>query len=321
MRVRHTVWTHTIWVTVMALLVAACGGGGAGRAVGTSSATPASSAPSTTQPGAPGAATTSTGAPPKATRAATPTARRTTTPARRTTAVKPAPKPKAVPVGLVGDTRNALAFAPLSNPRAVTVEGSVPSYRAWSTSKVLVVAAFLDTAVDGDPARLTSTQRTQIRRALTESHMESTIALREQIPGSPGRAITAVLRSVGDTTTVAPDRSQGSMQWTVRQQVRFMAALHGGRVVSKTASAYILRSMQPIQAHRWGLGTIGASAFKGGWLRSDTETRQMGIVDGYAVAIITAGVGPAVVQTDGDAAHVRQMNHLAEVLKRRLAVE
>jgi len=231
------------------------------------------------------------------------------------------PKPKPRPVGLTGDTRNALAFAPLSNPGAVVIEGSVPSSRAWSTSKVLVVAAFLDTVVDGDPSRLTSEQRSQITRALTESHMESVIALRDQIPGSPGAAITAVLRSVGDTTTVAPDRSQGSMQWTIRQQVKFMAALHGGRVVSPAASAHILEAMRPIPEHRWGLGTIGAGPFKGGWLRGDTETRQMGIVGGYAVAIITAGVGPAVVQTDGDAAHVQQMNYLAGVLKKRLAAQ
>ena len=169
---------------------------------------------------------------------------------------------------------------PAGQPGAVVVEGSVPSYRAWSTSKVLVVAAFLDTVVDGDPSRLTSEQRTQITRALTESHMESVIALRDQIPGSPGAAITAVLRSVGDTSTVAPDRSQGSMHWTIRQQVRFMAALHGGRVVSQAASAHILQAMRPIPEHRWGLGTIGAGPFKGGWLRSDTETRQMGIVNG-----------------------------------------
>ena len=305
MRVRHT-----LWIALMALLVAACGGG-TGRAVGATTS-PVSTPPTTTSPTA--STTTRTPAPPKRTTTSTPAP-------RKSTPVKPSPKPKPAPVGLVGDTRNALAFAPLSNPGAVTVEGAVPSYRAWSTSKVLVVAAFLDTVVDGDPARLTSTQRTQIRRALTESHMESTIALRDQIPGSPGRAITAVLRSVGDTTTVAPDRSQGSMQWTVRQQVRFLTALYAGRVVSKAASAYILESMHPIEAHRWGLGTIGASAFKGGWLRGDTETRQMGIVDGYAVAIITAGVGPAVVQTDGDAAHVQQMNHLAGVLKRRLAAE
>ena len=299
------------WIALVALLVAACDGGGASRAAGTTASSPVSTPTTTT--------TTST-ATARAT-TATPTNPPSTPAPGKRTPVKPSPKPKPAPIGLVGDTRNALAFAPLSVPGAVTVEGAVPSYRAWSTSKVLVVAAFLDTVVDGDPARLTSAQRMQIRRALTESHMESTIALRDQIPGSPGRAITAVLRSVGDTTTVAPDRSQGSMQWTVRQQVRFMAALHGGRVVSKAASAYILKSMQPIEAHRWGLGTIGASAFKGGWLRSDTETRQMGIVNGYAVAIITAGVGPAVVQTDGDAAHVQQLNHLAGVLKRRLAPE
>lgn len=319
---------HTLWMTLVVLLLAACGGGdGAGRAVGTAGgatagSTTAGARTSATSSGTTTSATTTSGT---TTRAAAPTATRTTSqpvttaPApRKTAVVQPSPKPTVRPVGLVGDSRNALAFAPLSNPGSVTVEGSVPSYRAWSTSKVLVVAAFLDTVVGGDPSRLTSAQRTQVRRALTESHMDSTIALRDQIPGRPGAAITAVLRSVGDTTTVAPDRSQGSMQWTIRQQVRFMAALSAGRVVSKAASAYILRSMQPIEAHRWGLGTIGASAFKGGWLRSDTETRQMGIVDGYAVAVITAGVGPAVVQTDGDAAHVRQMNHLAKVLKARL---
>ena len=67
--------------------------------------------------------------------------------------------------------------------------------------------------------------------------------------------------------------------------------------------------------------TIGARAFKGGWLRDDTVTRQMGVVDGYAVALVTDGVGPAVVQTDGDAAHVRQLNRLARQLEERLDAE
>jgi len=39
------------------------------------------------------------------------------------------------------------------------------------------------------------------------------------------------------------------------------------------------------------------------------------------VAIITDHVGPAVVQTDGDSAHVQQMNNLAKVLDRRLAMD
>jgi hypothetical protein len=183
------------------------------------------------------------------------------------------------------------------------------------------VAAFLDTVVDGDPGRLTPQHREWITRALTASDANAILALRDRIPGSPGQAITTVLRSIGDQRTVAPDRSQGSMQWTIREQVRFMAALAAGRVVSPASSAYLLRTMHPIPAHRWGLGTIGGTSFKGGWLRSYTETRQMGIVDGYAVAIITAGDGPAVVQTDGDSAHVQQMNLLARILRARLAQE
>ena len=240
-------------------------------------------------------------------------------PSSKPSAPKPAPvKPR---TSLKGDTNDAFAFAPLSNPGNVTVEGSVSSYKAWSTSKVLVVAAFLDTVCDGDPAKATAQQKRWVTAALTASDMNAVIALRDAIPGSPGSAITTVLRSIGDSRTVAPDASQGGMQWTIREQVRFMAALSSGRVVSKASSAYILSSMRPISAHRWGLGTIGAGPFKGGWLTSSTVTRQMGIVDGYAVAIITDAVGPAVLQTDGDSAHVEQMNYLAKVLKRRLALE
>ncbi|NHA70146.1 serine hydrolase [Phycicoccus flavus] len=236
----------------------------------------------------------------------------------------PAPTGDAAPAPdgletLAGDTRSAIVYAPLSNPSAVVTEGSVPSARAWSTSKVLVVAAYLDTVVDGDPSRIPATERGWIRSALTASDGDAVVAVRSRIPGSPGAAITAVLRSIGDTSTVAPDRSQGEMSWSPREQVRFMAALSAGRVVSPEASRFLLTEMNPIGAHRWGLGTIGAGPFKGGWLTSATETRQMGIVGGYAVAIITVGVGPAVVQTDGDAAHVWQMDRLAGLLARRIS--
>ena len=269
-----------------------------------------------------GASTTPSSTPSTPTTSTTTTTRaipRTTPPKPATTSKKPTSS--ALRTSLKGDPNDAFAFAPLSDPGNVTVEGSVSSYKAWSTSKVLVVAAFLDTVCDGDPTRATAQQRRWITAALTASDMNAVIALRDSIPGSPGAAINRVLRSIGDTRTVAPDTSQGGMQWTIREQVRFMAALASGRVVSKASSSYLLSVMHPIPAHQWGLGTIGASAFKGGWLRADTVTRQMGIVDGYAVAIITDHVGPAVVQTDGDAAHVQQMNYLATVLDRRLAIE
>jgi hypothetical protein len=301
---------HTVWLAAACLALSACAGATqTPRAASPTSARTTTVAPSTT----------------------TTTSSRTTTTTVKPVTPKPTPKPTLKPTprpsaaalrtSLKGDTNDAFAFAPLSNPGNVTVEGSVSSYKAWSTSKVLVVAAFLDTACDGDPANASAQQKSWVKAALTASDMDAVIALRDDIPGSPGAAITTVLRSIGDTRTVAPDASQGGMQWTIREQVRFMAALSSGRVVSKAASAYILSSMRPISAHRWGLGTIGAGPFKGGWLRSDTVTRQMGIVDGYAVAIITDAVGPAVRQTDGDSAHVQQMNYLAKVLDRRLALE
>ncbi len=291
------------------LLAAACGGG-----------EPEATAVSTTPAASPTTTTTSpTSAPPSTTTTTRKPSPRTTT--RKPTPTTPAPRPDPGPPSLKGDTRNAWAFAPLDDPGQLTLEGSVSSYKAWSTSKVLVVAAFLDTVAGGNPARVSASNKALITRALTASDGDAVVAIRSQIPGSAGRAIDSVLRSIGDRTTFAPDISQGGMQWTVREQVRFMTALAAGKVVSPAASSYLLGVMHPIAAHRWGLGTIGASAFKGGWLESYTVTRQMGIVNGYAVAIITDAVGPAVIQTDGDSAHVEQMNRLAALLKKRLAEE
>lgn len=191
---------------------------------------------------------------------------------------------------------------------------------AWSTSKVLVVAAFLQTIADGDPEALSAADRRLITAALTRSDGDATAALRRQIPGSPGRAMTVVLRDIGDERTTAPDAYEGLMPWSLREQVRFMAALDVGAVVSAEASAYLLATMRPIRQHRWGLGAEGATAFKGGWLREGRVTRQLGLLDGYAVAIITDR-GPVVRQTDGDSAHVAAMDDLAGVLARRLAYD
>ena len=216
-----------------------------------------------------------------------------------------------------GDSRNAIAWAPLADPDDVTVEGSVSRSRAWSTSKVLVIAAYLDTVVDGDPDKIPRQERTWIRAALRESDEPSIIALRHEMRGT-GAAMTRVLRSVGDTATDVPAAFEGQMQWSVREQVRFMAALGNGEVVSPEASAYLVREMQPIAAQRWGLGTIGARAFKPGWLNARTESRQMGLVGDFAVAIITADatVGG---QGAGDGAHAVQLNRLAQLLARRIS--
>jgi hypothetical protein len=97
-----------------------------------------------------------------------------------------------------------------------------------------------------------------------------------------------------------------------------MAALGNGEVVSPDTSAFLLEQMQPIASQRWGLGAIGARAFKPGWVSAQTETRQMGIVGNYAVAIVTAGDGPATIQSDGDYAHAWQLDRLARLLAERI---
>ncbi|MDO4783712.1 MAG: hypothetical protein Q3997_01265 [Propionibacteriaceae bacterium] len=211
--------------------------------------------------------------------------------------------------------RSAIAFAPLSHPDKIVVLGSVPSSKAWSTSKVLVVCAYLKEVAGGDPGRLTQRQEKLINKALSASDLDALLTLRSEIKGGSGAPMTQILRSIGDTETVAPDRREGSMTWTAAQQVRFMAALHHGKVVSPVVSKYVLERMRPVPSQAWGLGTVGASAYKGGWLTRESETRQMGIVDGYAVAIITNGVGPAELQSDGDWAHVSQLDKLAGLLR------
>jgi hypothetical protein len=242
-----------------------------------------------------------------------------TTPPTTTTPATSSPTPTLrTGPSLAGDTANTWAFAPVDDPEALVVEGSVTRQRAWSTSKVLVAAAFLEDAVGGDPTSLDDRQRRWIELALSESDMESLLAMRRAISGDRGARMTAILRSVGDERTVAPSDREGTMLWRVEDQVLFMAALARGEVVSPATSAYLLEAMQPVQSQSWGLGDVGATAVKGGWLTPTTETRQMGLLNGYAVAVVTDAVGPAVLQSDGDEAHVEQLDRLAAMLAERL---
>ena len=218
--------------------------------------------------------------------------------------------------------RNAIVYAPLDKPKKVTKVGRVSDTRAWSTSKVLVVLAYIKTVGRGDPANLSPADKNLIKQALQASDMNALLTLRGRIPGGSGGPMTDILRSVGDTSTAPwPNSREGSHRWSPREQVRFMAALRNKEVVSPAASRFVRKKMKPIPPHRWGLGTVDAKTFKGGWLTADTDTRQMGLLRGYAVAIITDGVGPAELQTDGDSAHVRQMNRLARILDRYLDAE
>ena len=75
---------------------------------------------------------------------------------------------------------------PLDEPDDVTVEGRVSGSQAWSTSKVLVAAAFLETTADGDPDAASAANRRLIAAALQSSDADAVRSLRQQIPGRPG---------------------------------------------------------------------------------------------------------------------------------------
>lgn len=307
---------HLLWVSVVLLVLApACAVDVPSGQAGTDPAVPSAAAP-----------TTGLASPSATSRSPSPSATTTrpspsVTPSSTTSTSDPPPTAAPEPPSLAGERRNAFAFAPLDDAADVTVEGRVSIKTAWSTSKVLVVAAFLDTAAGGKPDRVSDRNRRLIKAALTQSDNDAVLAIRSQIRGRPGPAITEVLRAIGDTKTVVPNDYQGLMSWSIREQVRFMAALANGEVVSRAASAYLVKTMRPVPAQAWGLGKIGATAYKGGWYGDHTVNRQMGIVDGYAVAIITGPVSPAARRREGASAQVKQLNRIARLLKKRLAYE
>lgn len=294
---------------LLTLTLGGCAVGDADRAAGTTPGDGLVTSPQTS-------ATEPIGTEPTGTPYAAPTTNPATAPPATPTTATPT---TAMTPSLVGDTRNAWAFAPLEQPDLVVVEGQVPQSRAWSTSKVVIVAAYLAGVVKGDPTRLSSSQAALIARTLGESDVRALMTLRAAIPGGYQAGMTTILRSVGDTTTIVPPVKEGTMPWDIRDQLRFMLALGRGRLVSPAASAYILDHMRPVTSQRWGLGRVGATAYKGGWLRTTTETRQMGLLQGYAVCLITDAVGPAVKQIDGEYAHEHQLDTLAQMLSRRLS--
>ena len=78
----------------------------------------------------------------------------------------------------------------------------------------LVVAAFLDTACDGDPANASAQQKSRVKAALTASDMDAVIALRNDIPGSPGhssgRKRYAMAMASATVAAISPAKTRNS---------------------------------------------------------------------------------------------------------------
>ncbi|MGA9373746.1 MAG: hypothetical protein WBV64_01735 [Mycobacterium sp.] len=100
----------------------------------------------------------------------------------------------------------------------------------------------------------------------------------------PGGAITfgdwtaGPAWSVVQASRIRPDYSAfGQTIWSLTDQERFLA-----KAACDSRNASVLDMMTHIEAsQRWGLGTIGGSAFKGGWgpsIAGEYLVRQFGIV-------------------------------------------
>lgn len=184
--------------------------------------------------------------------------------------------------------KKSVAWAELG--KEPKVYGKAESMKAWSTSKVLVVAAYLKEKGSA------GSQEENITKALKESDNDA-IAAVYSAGGGPSKmddTMNGILRSVGDKKTKVSKNigngvtTYGQTEWSLTNQVKFMSSLGKKELVDKKTSEYILKKMSaPTQ--KWGLGTIEAIAYKPGW-GDDPVTRQMGIVKSssgkeYAVAI------------------------------------
>lgn len=144
----------------------------------------------------------------------------------------------------------------------VAAMGNWTSGPAWSTMKVPLVLAVLNS--NGDAPSY------QMSAAITESDNSAADALWQSLgtPDQAARAIQAILRAGGDSTTTVPasrarpDYSAfGQAVWTLEDQVRFAAHLP---CLSNADTVTDLMS-KVVGSQQWGLGRLDDASYKGGW--------------------------------------------------------
>lgn len=170
--------------------------------------------------------------------------------------------------------------------------GDTRSPYAWSTSKVLIATTLVKNV--GGYQRLTPTQRAQVTSAFTVSDNTAAASLFSSLSARTGglvgasTAMTKVLRAGGDTRTVVSTvgrstfSTYGQTLWPVEQQAQFMSSLTRNCLVDRASTAYLLDQMgHTTPSQRFGLGTVRAAMFKGGW-GPDPDgkylVRQMGLL-------------------------------------------
>lgn len=188
-------------------------------------------------------------------------------------------------------TTAAVAISDLGGATIVRAGDTRAPY-AWSNSKVLIVA---QTLLDvGGPSKLTSTQRSKITAALTASDNDAAKYLYDQLVARHGgvtataAVLTRLLRRAGDSTTNVSTvgrstfTTHGQTLWPVEMQAQFLSSLGRNCLLDATSTNYLINQMSnSIPSQRFGLGTIGALAYKGGWGPDPNGAylvRQMGLV-------------------------------------------
>ncbi len=212
-----------------------------------------------------------------------------------------------------------LAYSGTGQRSAVHTLGSLQTGSAWSTIKVALADKVTKDA--GGPGALSSTQRSEISRALEASDNDAAMALWSSLVsrygGASGAAgaVTRVLRGAGDESTVVSSQGRdgfspyGQTDWSLEAQTRFMASLAGGCLADPGTTSYLLGEMsRVVPGQRWGMGETGAPAqFKGGWgpgLNGGYLVRQMGVLGTGSKSVVLA---IAALPTDGQFATGQRM--------------
>jgi hypothetical protein len=199
-----------------------------------------------------------------------------------------------------------LAAMQLRGGRMQTLGGDEPAH-AWSTSKVPVLVSLM-LARGG---HLTTRESALARSAITESSNEAILALFGDLEGLKGGLdgasayMTEVLHNAGATETEVATSPPppgavttfGQTEWKPSEAVRFFRGLASEKVLRREETEYVLGLMQEIvPSERWGLGSLGSVAFKGGWGPENGGylVRQSGIINpGSPDAVVVAIVDSA----------------------------
>lgn len=174
------------------------------------------------------------------------------------------------------DGRIGIAVMPLSGAATPTLLGSWTTGPAWSTIKVPLAQAALNTG---------ATNPNAIQQAITVSDNSAATSMWTNLgaPATAGAQVQQVLRGAGDASTVVQTQvvdprftAFGQTDWALTDQVRFLSGYANDPQASPILN--LMGNIAPEQ--QWGLGKIPNSQFKGGWGPKDGnyQLRQMGII-------------------------------------------